>query len=362
MDQMSAHLERGWDLAQRGDTQGAASSARRALELDPNSPEVHNLIGFVAALDGDCDEAIEAYQQAMCLDDSYVEAMLNAAELLVHPMGEYEEAIDICDQILELTDFPDEVVDALLLKFEALLALGKSDDAKGLLARLPEGPHENPTQNFLTGRAFYEIGEHVKAVELIDASLEAQPRNAEALYYRGLLHEVAGDARAAAVAFLQSRQLEIEMGMPPWAPNSETFMLFTEKAIKQLPFELQPYMATAELYVADMPGPEVVIDGVDPRSMVLVDAMLIGHEDERKPFAVEPAQVSLRIFVYALNILRAASGLAAVQQTILDALDAEINAALTDLQVELDEAQQLGELAMAEISFAAQKTRLERAK
>ena len=100
MDQMSAHLERGWDLAQRGDTHGAASSARRALELNPNSPEVHNLLGFVAALDGDCDEAIEAYQQAICLDDGYVEAMLNAAELFVHPMAQFEDAIDICDQIL----------------------------------------------------------------------------------------------------------------------------------------------------------------------------------------------------------------------------------------------------------------------
>src|SRR5690606_29867524 len=93
VDQLTAHLERGWDLAQRGDTRGAASSARRALELDPDSPEVHNLLGFVAALEGDCEEAVEAYQQAVLLDDSYVEAMLNAAELLVHPMARYDEAL-----------------------------------------------------------------------------------------------------------------------------------------------------------------------------------------------------------------------------------------------------------------------------
>ena len=51
MDQLSAHLERGWDLAQRGDTRGAGASARHALELQPESPEVHNLLGFVAAID-----------------------------------------------------------------------------------------------------------------------------------------------------------------------------------------------------------------------------------------------------------------------------------------------------------------------
>src|SRR5688572_23792439 len=130
MDQLSAHLERGWDLAQRGDVQGAASSARKALELDPDSPEAHNLLGYVAALDGDCDEAIESYQQAIALDDTYVEAMLNAAELLVHPMAQYEDALSMCDQVLDLTDYDDEIIDALLLRFEALIAKGEADEAK----------------------------------------------------------------------------------------------------------------------------------------------------------------------------------------------------------------------------------------
>ena len=53
MDQFSAHLDRGWDLVQRGDTRGAEASARRALEIDPQSPEAFNLLGYVAALEGD---------------------------------------------------------------------------------------------------------------------------------------------------------------------------------------------------------------------------------------------------------------------------------------------------------------------
>jgi tetratricopeptide (TPR) repeat protein len=336
MDQLSAHLERGWDLAQRGDTQGASSSARRALELNPNSPEVHNLIGFVAALDGDCDEAIEAYQQAICLDDSYVEAMLNAAELLVHPMGQYDDAIDMCDQVLDLSEYDDEIIDALLLKFEALLAKGETDEARAALARLPAGPFDNGAQNFLAGRAFFELGEREKAAGLIDAALRADPKNAEAHYYRGLICEELGDLRAACGAFLEARQLDLQLGMPPWAPNAETFLMFTEKAMAELPDDLKPFMQGAELYIADLPGPEVVVDGVDPRSMTLVDAVLIGSEDEEVVLAVEPEQVSMRVFIYALNILRTANGLAAVQQTIGEALETELRAALADLNAELE--------------------------
>ena len=53
MDQFSAHLDRGWDLVQRGDPRGAELSARRALEIDAQSPEAYNLLGYVAALKGE---------------------------------------------------------------------------------------------------------------------------------------------------------------------------------------------------------------------------------------------------------------------------------------------------------------------
>ena len=69
MDQFSAHLDRGWDLVQRGDPRGAELSARRALEIDAQSPEAYNLLGYVAALKGEFEEAVEHYRQAIALDD-----------------------------------------------------------------------------------------------------------------------------------------------------------------------------------------------------------------------------------------------------------------------------------------------------
>src|SRR6266704_3394900 len=89
MDQFSAHLDRGWDLVQRGDPRGAELSARRALELNAQSPEAYNLLGYVAALKGEFDEATEHYRQAIALDDTYLEAMLNAAEVYVHPLADF---------------------------------------------------------------------------------------------------------------------------------------------------------------------------------------------------------------------------------------------------------------------------------
>ncbi|MEM9693637.1 MAG: tetratricopeptide repeat protein, partial [Myxococcota bacterium] len=271
MDQLSAHLERGWDLVARGNTQGAALSAERALELDPESAEVHNLVGYVAALNGESEEALDAYQQAIELDETYVEAMLNAAELLVHPIGDFDEALRMCDTILDITDYTDEVVDALLLKFEALVARGQREEGLKLLRNLPEGPYENPAQSYLAARAFFEAGDVERASKLLESALAVDPQHPEANYYAGLVAEDRGDNHAAVAAFLRTRQLELEAGVPPWSPNAETFLLFTRKALETIANdpELAPLIQSAEIYIADVPGAEVVVEGLDPRSLVL---------------------------------------------------------------------------------------------
>ncbi len=52
--------------------------------------------------------------------------MLNAAEVYIHPLGDFDQAIEMCDQALDLAEVDEEIIDALLLKFDALLGKGES--------------------------------------------------------------------------------------------------------------------------------------------------------------------------------------------------------------------------------------------
>ena len=195
MDQLSAHLDRGWDLAQKGDAAGASACARRALEIDPQSPEVHNLLGYTSALSGESDEALEHYRQAIALDETYLEAMLNAAEVLMHPLGEWDEAINLCDDALEYAETKEETADCLLLRVDALLGKGETEEAKKCMARLPDPPFENSSYVFLIGRAYYELGETEKAAPFIEEAVRTDPTHPDAHYYLGLLRDDAGDTR-----------------------------------------------------------------------------------------------------------------------------------------------------------------------
>jgi len=275
MDQFSAHLDRGWDLVQRGDTRGAEASARRALELDPNSPEAHNLLGYVAALEGDGEEAIENYRQAIALDDTYLEAMLNAAEVYIHPLGEYDQAIEMCDQALDLAEVDEEIIDALLLKFDALLAKGDTDEAARVVERIPSGPYDNPNHTFLVGRALYEIGQTERA-----------------------------------------------------APGREAFAGLAQKAIAGLNPVLRRYVDAADVYVSDVPGMELVAEGVDPRALVLLDG-LISDELSRGGRADAPCA---RIFVYAINVARLAGSVEGIEREISLALEREITATFLEAE------------------------------
>lgn len=328
MDQFSAHLDRGWDLVQRGDTRGAEASARRALELDPNSPEAHNLLGFVAAMEGESEEAIEAYRQAIALDDTYLEAMLNAAEVYIHPLGEYDEAIAMCDQALDLAEVDEEIIDALLLKFDALLGKSDLDEAARVVKKIPPGPYDNPNHAFLVGRAYYEIGEPDKAAALIEEAVAKDPRHAEAHYYLGLIRDEAGDVRGATQAFLRSRELDVEMGMPPWAPSRETFAKLAKSAVEALNPVLRGYVDEADVFVSDVPGMELVAEGVDPRALVLLD----GVAGEDADGTAREGRGCSRVFVYALNVARLAGGVEAVEREITLALEREISATFLEAE------------------------------
>jgi tetratricopeptide (TPR) repeat protein len=314
MDQLTAHLDRGWDLAQKGDAPGASSCARRALELDPKSPEVFNLLGYAAALGGDTEEALEHYRSAIALDETYLEAMLNAAEVLVSPRGDWDEAIELCDEALDYAETPEEIADCVLLKVDALLGKGATDEAAHVLARVPAGPFENPSYDYLIGRAYYDVGQLEKAAPLIEEAARRAPTHADARYYLGLVRDEQGDRAGATDCFLTVRALDLRDPAPAWSPSPEVFGALVRQVVTKMDHALARYVKEAEVYCLDVVGAELVIDGVDPRALLILDT--------RPPDG--PGPRTGRIYVYQRSVERAAGSLDAIADELTRALDHEL--------------------------------------
>jgi tetratricopeptide (TPR) repeat protein len=325
MDQLSAHLDRGWDLAQKGDSAGAEACARRALELDPQSPEVHNLLGFAAALDGEYEEALDHYKQAIALDETYFEAMLNAAEVMIHPLGDHDGAIAQATDALDYAETDEEIADCALLKVDALMAKGDFDEAKRAMAMIPDGPFENASYIFLVGRAYYELGDVEKAGPLIEEAATRDPEHADAQYYLGLVRDERGDQRGATEAFLRARALDLAQAPLAWSPSAETFAATVKAAVEKLDAILARFVREADVYVVDLPGAELVVDGVDPRTLLILDRP---HPDGGTDGGTGATRA--RVFVYQRNVERAAGSLAALDEELFAALEREVTAVFLD--------------------------------
>lgn len=322
MDQLSAHIDRGWDRIERGDFSGAQASAERSLEIDAESPEAYNLLGYARAAQGDHDGALEHYRYAIALDDTFIEAMLNAADVLIHPVHDFEGAIELIDDALDYAEGTDELADVLLVKFEAYLHQGDREGAAQVLHDLPEGPFESPRVDFLIGRAYHEIGDAEKALALLERATERDPSNAETHHALGLALDTIGRRADATLAFLRSRELDVATPRPPWAASTEEFERVVRSVIEALALPLREALEGALVVIAEVPGPEVVVDGIDPRAGMLLDAT---SERGKAP------RVG-RLFVYQRNVERSCEAPDTLEDELAHLLASELAATFPELR------------------------------
>ena len=323
MDELSAHLDRGWDLVQRGELSAARLAAEQGLALDEESPEAHNLMGYVLAAEGHVEESLEHYRRAIELDETFLEAMLNVAELLLGPLAQPEEALQVLEEALELCETDDERADTLLAMVEANLQMGRPKEADALVAQLPRGPFESPELQVQVGRVYFDRGHFERAREHLSQALERAPALADAHYYLGMVERMVGHDVEAMVAMLRARELDAQGPPWPWSQPREQFEAVVAEVLRRLPARLAPHLEGTAVVVTDLPGAEVVAEGVDPRIPVMADRIdNDGHID--------------KLFVYQRNIERYANGRADVPEVLLDAVTDEVTAAAEDLEDEED--------------------------
>lgn len=325
MDQLSAHLDRGWDLVHQGDLQGARRSADQCVALDAQSPEAHNLLGYVRAALGEAEEALDAYRQALALDDTFVEAMLNAAEVMIHPIHDFEGARGMVLEALEFAENDDDAADGLLVSFDAHIHEGDTEGAARVAARLPTGPFENGRLYFLVGRAHFEVGDSTAAAGCFERALETDDGNPDLHYYRGMLLEEAKDLGAAAAAFLKTRRLDQLERPAPWSLPYEGFEEQVKLALGKLPPTFATCLEGALVVVSDLPGAELVVDGLDPRTPMALDAVSGPGEPPRAG----------RVYVYQRNLERNLDDPLNLPDEVAAQLLQELAAAFPDLRTEL---------------------------
>lgn len=122
----NACLKKALDWLKSEEHERALSELDRALERNPNYPDLHNFRGIVLFELERVDEAVEAFRLSATLSPRYRVPRLNLAFSLVH-MGEYRDAEAELELILEM----DPQEPAALAKLNELRSGGKAQRRNG---------------------------------------------------------------------------------------------------------------------------------------------------------------------------------------------------------------------------------------
>lgn len=204
-----SYVNRGNELARRGQFEEAEENFRKALALEPGLAEAHRNLGTLLLETGRPGEALESCRRAAAARPHDADAQETAGAALLE-LGRVEEAIACYRRALAIRP---ATVTAWHSLANTLAGLGRFDEALEAYRRAIElDPNAAALHNNL-GSLLRGCGRLEEAVACFNRSLELDPGFAQAQANLGLAHRLLGWTREARASCL--RALELEPGFAP---------------------------------------------------------------------------------------------------------------------------------------------------
>jgi predicted Zn-dependent protease with MMP-like domain len=229
-----------------------------ALRANPDGAEAHSGRGEIYWDAGRLEDALGEFERSIEVDGELHAAHLNRIELLIEEFQDYEEALDSCDALLDLTLDPRTEAEVYYLKAKALFYLDDLDGALFLLKRAIKVHSEEGLYRAFEGQILFEIGRYEDARYSLERALALDSGNAHALYYQALVLEQVGDEKASEAFFAQAANLAPEAYPLPVRMDAAEFERIAEEAVDSLPGDVRKYIANCPVLVQDLPERELV--------------------------------------------------------------------------------------------------------
>jgi len=302
MDQISAHLDRGWSLIEQKSFRKAAFSARQVLELDPESADAYTLVGLAALGEHDADEALEAFERARELDPDFLAPIVYSAEALGSDPERVDEAIKCLEEAYDLVEpGSPEWVDAVLLHVDLLLNIKDEEGAARKLGLVRPEMLTLPDQQVQAGKLAVRLDDLDLADLALAPVIERGNPPPDALYSLAQIAERRGDGPRAIDLSLLVRKADLALAKAQAdgsdMPEPRLLAEVCQAVIYALDQRFLDVVDEAKVVVREVPPEELVADGVDPWIPLLLtgpppDA---GHKTDWTSRATH-------VFVYRLNM------------------------------------------------------------
>ncbi|MEO8553569.1 MAG: metallopeptidase family protein, partial [Kofleriaceae bacterium] len=230
-----------------------------------------------------------------------------AARIELRDQGDPDAALQTLEGAFDFIDEERDLVEAIVVRTEALIAIDDLEDARESLAELATSVIDEPELALDLAELALAAEDPSTAARYVEIARTDKGLEADALHLLGRIHEARGEQAEMIAAWKQVRALDAAAPPPQVSISEDEVERIALAALELLPPEVRTKLANVPILIDGQPSDELLADGLDPRLLGLFNGT---------PMTDDLAPVITNIHLFKHNLERIAAN--------LDELSAEI--------------------------------------
>jgi len=268
-DRLIADLERGFEALEAGKLDAANTIVERCKRIDRTHPDVVALGAAVADASGDAEGALAQYRTLADLRPDDPVPRICIARIELHDLADADAALVTIEAAFAFIDEEEELVEAIYLKAETLIALDQLGSAREALAELATSAIDDPELAFDLAELCLTAEDGAAALRWVEIARKAEPEDvsleADTLHLIGRVHELNNEREAMIVAWQKVRTLDLAAPSGELSITEDEIEKIALAALAELPENIRKHLERVPILIDDIPSEDIVADGWDPR-------------------------------------------------------------------------------------------------
>jgi predicted Zn-dependent protease with MMP-like domain/Flp pilus assembly protein TadD len=294
-DRLATDLERGFTALEEGNVDDASTALERLQRIDRKNPEVMALAAAVADSQGEAETALGIYRELMAATPDDPMPRICAARIELRDLGDPEAALETVEGAFDYIDEERDLIEAILVRTEALIATDELGDARASLAELATSVIDEPMLALDLAELALAAEDSSAAGRWIEIALEDKTLEADALHLLGRVHEMRDEREEMIAVWKKVRALDAAAPAPDVSISEDEVERIASAALDLLPAEVKDKLANVPIMIDDLPSDALVDEGTDPRLLGLFQGT---------PMADDLAPVVTTILLFKRNLER----------------------------------------------------------
>jgi len=267
-DRLESDLDRGFTALEEGRIDEAAAAVERCQRIDRGNADVVLLSAAVADARGDAENAIALYGRLVELRPDDPMPRICAARIQLRDLGDPDAALQMLADAFDFIDEETDLIEAVIVRTEALIANLQLEDARDALAELASSVIDDSELALDLAELALAAEDAAAATRWIEIARKDPSLAADALHLLGRVHEATDDRAQMIAAWQQVRALDAKAdGQTSVSISEDELERIASAALAELPAEVRTHLERVPILIDDLPSEALVADGLDPRSL-----------------------------------------------------------------------------------------------